>query len=188
MPLTLPKFTQKQMLLFTGAGCAMVMAGLLLVIDPSAHDRSRAEAVALKTGAKAGRTTEMRDAPDVGQLVDAPIFMMSTGASPYREKTLVLSGLAMSRYRKAVLVSIDGAVPRWMSVGEAVGDITLLDVTGDGGVFDTPLGQRTLSVASSAALAANGQGDIQVSRPPVISGNDDDDGKPYVRPPLASGE
>lgn len=149
--------------LILGTGAAMAAAGLLvlLVVDPTHGDNARLDAVA--TAAKAGpRLSALSQnvgySEDFALLTQRPIFVMTTGAGAYKDKTFQLFGVSISAGRKAVLVSIDGAPPVWVSAGQISGDVQLIDADARSARFDTPLGERTVSMNDPAPSATPGSG------------------------------
>jgi hypothetical protein len=130
-----------------GAAAAMIGILLLVLINPTAADARRLDAVAQQMDSLPKTTpppTRLAVA-DTAQLMQQPIFTMSVGANAYKDKAVKLFGVSVTPNRRAALVSIDGQEPVWMSVGEAEGDLILLDVGGAGVRFDTPVGPRTVT-------------------------------------------
>jgi len=132
------------------SGCAVAVAGALLtlVVDPTKGLQDRLDNLPSAHGLALpmAKTAQI----DVAGLVDKPIFVMTTGPGAYKDKTLQLFGLAISPGRKAVLVSVDGAPPVWMAVGDTSDDIRLADVGTNGASFDTPVGPRTVGLSDAA--------------------------------------
>ena len=149
--------------LILGTGAATAAAGLvvLLLLDPTRGDIARLDAMA--TAARAGPQLSAL-AQNVGYnedfalLTQRPIFVMTTGAGAYKEKTFQLFGVSISPGRKAVLVSIDGAPAAWVSAGQITGDVQLIDADVSHARFDTPLGERTVSINDPAPASAPGAG------------------------------
>ena len=147
------------------AGCAVAVAGALLTlaVDPTRGLRDRLDALPQAHGLNL--PVAKRTQVDVAGLAEKPIFVMTTGPAAYKDKTLQLFGLAISPGRKAVLVSVDGAPPVWMAVGDMAGDIRLADVGTNGASFETPVGPRTVGL-SDAAPAKGAAGASASSQPP----------------------
>ena len=149
--------------LILGTGALTAAAGLLvlLLIDPTHGDNARLDA--MTTAAKAGpRLSSLAQNAGYGEdfalLTQRPIFVMTTGAGAYKDKTFQLFGVSISPGRKAVLVSIDGAPPVWVSAGQISGDVQLIDADVRSARFDTPLGERTVSMNDPAPTATPGTG------------------------------
>ena len=114
--------------LILGTGAATATAGLLILLmfDPTRGDNGRLDALA--AAAQAGpRLSSLAQSVGYGEdfalLTQRPIFVMTTGAGAYKEKTFKLFGVSISAGRKAVLVSIDGATAAWVSAGQLSGDV-----------------------------------------------------------------
>ncbi len=140
-------------------GCAVAVGGALLtlVIDPTKGLQTRLDDLPQAHGLSlpVARKTQI----DIAGLAEKPIFVMTTGPAAYKEKTLQLFGLAISPGRKAVLVSVDGATPVWMAIGDMAGDIRLADVGTNGASFETPVGPRMVGLSDAApAKAGNAAG------------------------------
>lgn len=131
-------------------GCAVAVAGALfsLVIDPTKGLQDRLDALPQAHGLNL--PVSQKSQIDVAGLAAKPIFVMTTGPGAYKDKALQLFGVAISPGRKAALVSVDGAAPVWMAVGEQAGDIRLADVGTNGASFDTPIGPRTVGLNDAA--------------------------------------
>ena len=145
------------------SGCAVAVAGALLtlIVDPTKglQDRLDNLPAAHDLALPISRTTPI----DVAGLIDKPIFVMTTGPGAYKDKTLQLFGIAISPGRKAVLVSVDGAAPAWMAVGDTAGDIRLADVGTNGASFDTPVGPRMVGLSDPAPPKAGAVGAASAS-------------------------
>jgi hypothetical protein len=137
--------------LMTSAAVAVAVLLLSLVFDPTRADVRRMDAL---------QTLKLRDSPppaltavgdDAALLSGRPIFIMSTGAGAYKDKTFQVFGLSISPGRKAALVAIDGGQPSWISVGQVSDDVQLIDVTATSARFDTPLGERVVSINDTPA-------------------------------------
>ena len=137
--------------LMTSAGAAVAVLLLSLVFDPTRADVRRMDAL---------QTLKLRASPspvltavgdDAALLSGRPIFIMSTGAGAYKDKTFQVFGLSISPGRKAALVAIDGGQPSWISVGQVSDDVQLIDVTATSARFDTPLGERVVSINDTPA-------------------------------------
>jgi len=131
-------------------GCAVAVAGALLslVVDPTKSLQDRLDALPRAHSLSLPMTKASQ--VDIAGLAAKPIFIMTSGPGAYKDKTLQLFGLAISPGRRAALVSIDGAAPAWMAVGDAAGDIRLTDVGTNGASFETPIGSRTVELTDSA--------------------------------------
>jgi len=148
-------------ILGAGAISALVCALMLLVFDPTHGDMRRLDAMteAAHQAPKLSGAQQISYAQDTDMLAQRPIFAMTTGTGAYKEKTFQLFGVSISPSRKAVLVSIDGAPPVWISVGQVSGDVQLIDADGRGARFDTPLGERTVIFSDPAPGAASAGGE-----------------------------
>jgi hypothetical protein len=129
-----------------GAGAAAAAALLTLLIDPTAHTRTRLDD--LKT-AGLPEVASRRASIDPAGLSGAPIFVMTSGPSAYKERSVQVFGISISPKRKAALVGVDGAAPVWMTAGESAGDLRLSDVGTNGVSFDTPVGPRTVTLSDA---------------------------------------
>ena len=85
---------------------------------------------------------------DLGVLTQAPIFVMTSGTGAYKERAIVVSGIAVSPGRHAALISIENGPAHWLSVGDHDGDLRLDSVGMSGVVFDTPIGPRSQPITS----------------------------------------
>jgi hypothetical protein len=135
------------------AAVATVVTAFSLLIDPTSGMNDRLDAIEPVFGkalvADAGRVVKI----DAARMAQAPIFVMTSGAGAYKEKTFQLFGVSVSSKRKAALVSIDGAAAAWMIAGMQNGDVRLLDVGGNGAVFETPVGTRNVALTDAPAAA-----------------------------------
>ncbi len=137
--------------LIVGAG-AIAGFSLLCVfglLDPTHTDQARLDLLSASAKSAHGldaSTNRVSYNSEMDTLIQSPIFVMTTGASAYSEKTLQIFGVSISNTRKAALVSIAGATPVWMRAGELVGDIQLTDVDAISAHFDTPLGARDINL------------------------------------------
>lgn len=131
-----------------GAAAAGVAALLTLIVDPTAGAGSRLDGL---------KTTPVTMGPaarltiDTAGLADAPIFVMTSGPSAYKDHSVQVFGISISPRRKAALVAIDGTQPVWMAVGETSGDLRLGDVGTNGVSFDTPVGPRLVTLSDAPA-------------------------------------
>lgn len=149
--------------LILGTGAASAAAGLLvlLLVDPTRGDNARLDdmTTAAKDGPRLSALSQnVGYNEDFALLTQRPIFVMTTGAGAYKEKTFQLFGVSISPGRKAVLVSIDGAPAAWVSAGQISGDVQLIDADAGHARFDTPLGERAVSMNDAAPTAAPGTG------------------------------
>ncbi|MDV6331306.1 hypothetical protein [Asticcacaulis sp. 201] len=133
---------------------------LSIVIDPTHSDRGRLDTAAqsLASAPRVGPVAKNASfSTNLAALTERPIFVMSTGANAYTEKAFQLFGVSISSDRRAALVSIDGAPATWVKVGELRGDVQLIDVSASTARFDTPIGERSVTLndpAPSASAAA----------------------------------
>lgn len=154
MPVTVPVTQSKQMqtALLAGAALVTLATAFMLLVDPTSGMNRRVDAVEPMLGKaatiEAGRAVKI----DAARMAQTPIFVMTSGAAAYKEKTFQLFGVSVSSRRKAALVSIDGAPAAWMTAGAANGDVRLVDVRGNGAVFETPVGTRTVSLSDPAPV------------------------------------
>ena len=147
------------------AGCAVAVAGALvsLLLDPTKGLQDRLDVLPQAHGL----SLPMARKPqlDITGLAERPIFVMTTGPGAYKEKALQLFGLAISPGRKAALVSVDGAVPAWMAVGDMAGDIRLADVGTNAARFETPIGPRTIGLNDAAPAKPGAPGAASTATP-----------------------
>ncbi len=150
-----PAIDPTKMALVSGAAVAVAGALLMLAVDPTKSLLDRLDALPQAHGLSLpiAKKTDL----DIAALAEKPIFVMTTGPAAYKDKTLQLFGVAISPGRKAALVSVDGAAPSWMAVGDMAGDIRLADVGTNGASFETPVGPRTVGL-NDAAPAKLGAG------------------------------
>ena len=145
-----------RLVLATGAVTASLLFALLSVLDPTSADAKRLDRVGnIANGAPrlASLTKPASTRGDMDGLIQAPIFVMTTGNGAYAEKTFQLFGVSISGDRKAALVGIDGAAPVWIRTGQLNGDIQLIDVNAGGARFDTPVGERTVNMSDTPPVA-----------------------------------
>lgn len=144
---------QVQTALLAGAAVATLATAFTLLVDPTSGMNARMDAVEPLLGKavtiEAGRAVKI----DAARMAQTPIFVMTSGAAAYKEKTFQLFGVSVSSRRKAALVSIDGAPATWMTAGSVNGDLRLVEVGGNGAVFETPVGTRTVSLSDPAPAA-----------------------------------
>ncbi len=147
------------------AGCVVAVAGAMafLVIDPTKGLQSRLDDLPQAHGL--ALPVSKKPQLDIAGLVERPIFVMTTGPGAYKDKTLQLFGLAISPGRKAALVSVDGAAATWMAVGDAAGDLRLVDVGTNGARFDTPIGPRTVGLNDAAPAKPAAAGTSPIAGP-----------------------
>lgn len=134
------------------SACSVIAISIFsLMFDPTRADVKQMDALEmLKLNAET--TTSLNPvSEDVTLLSSRPIFIMSTGAGAYKDKTFRIFGLSISPGRKAALVAIDGGQPAWISVGQVSDDVQLTDVTATSARFDTPLGERIISINDAPA-------------------------------------
>ena len=146
-----------KMTLIGAVATAVVVALITLLFDPTASYGSRLDAVDAMAASSHRLIASVPAKLDVARLAQAPLFVMTTGAAAYKEKTFQLFGVSISPRRKAALVSIDGATAVWMTVGSATGDIRLADVGTNGASFETPVGVKNVNLSDPVA-AQPGQG------------------------------
>ena len=80
-----------------------------------------------------------------------PVFALTTGPGAVADIPVTLSGIALTRTRRAVLVSIGGKPADWLALGATRDGVTLMAVTGAGATVDTPTGFKTLSFSDNTA-------------------------------------
>ncbi len=146
--------TNLQLTCIAGAAAAAVATAGFALYDPTSADLDRVAQAAAMAGRLSHRlkADTIRNA-DAGALMQQPIFIMSTGPTAYHDKALSVSGIAITRGRRAALVSVDGGALRWLQVGESANGLTLTDVRIDGATFDTPVGPRFVGLSSAPATA-----------------------------------
>jgi len=141
-----------RLILGTGALTASLAFAVLSLLDPTHADTKQLDHIA-RTAQSAPRLASLTKPAsfrsDLDGLVQAPIFVMTTGTGAYTEKTFQLFGVSISGDRKAALVGIDGAAPVWIRTGQLNGDIQLLDVSAGSARFDTPVGERTINLSDA---------------------------------------
>lgn len=142
-----------------GIGAAIAAslgAVVVFVADPAQPVNARLDLIQtqMKALPKAGPIAAGATLSDVTLLAQQPIFVMSTGANAYKEKTVKLIGISISPGRKAALVSVDGQPAVWMGIGETQDELVLIEVGSNAVRFDTPVGARTISINEPAAGGA----------------------------------
>ena len=149
-----PAIDPMKLALISGAAVAVAGALLSLAVDPTKGLQDRLDALPQAHGLSlpVAKKPEL----DIAALAEKPIFVMTTGPAAYKDKTLQLFGVAISPGRKAALVSVDGAPPGWMAVGDMAGDIRLADVGTNGASFETPVGPRMIGLNDSAPAKPGG--------------------------------
>ena len=83
-----------------------------------------------------------------------PLFPLSSGPSAVADVAIELFGIVKSPTKVAALVSIGGGDPQWLAVGQARGEVSLMEVGAEKVVFDTPAGLKTVSLTDANAGAA----------------------------------
>ena len=148
-----------------GVATAVVVAIAALVYDPTSAFAGRLDAVDLmvSSGHKLAAVTPAK--LDIGRLAQTPLFVMTTGAAAYKERSFQLYGVSISAQRKAALVSIDGAPASWMAVGASNGDVRLTDVGTNGVSFETPVGQKVVSLTDTPSTAGSAGQSSSASNP-----------------------
>jgi hypothetical protein len=145
-----------RLILGAGALTASVAFAVLSLLDPTHADTKQLDHIASAAQSAprlASLTKPASFRSDMDGLVQAPIFVMTTGIGAYTEKTFQLFGVSISGDRKAALVGIDGAAPVWIRMGQLNGDIQLLDVSASSARFDTPVGERTVNLSDAPPAA-----------------------------------
>ncbi|PXA95303.1 hypothetical protein DMC25_00940 [Caulobacter sp. D4A] len=119
------------------------------------------------------RTAGKPAAPVVGDWAGAPTLF--DAVSP-PEPQVRLFGLSRSTRRKAALISIGGASPVWMTLGEARDGVTLDAVLADsitidtvGGPRDVRLGEATGGASGEVGSAALGAANKSVDGPEIAA-------------------
>ena len=90
-----------------------------------------------------------------GRILAAPLFALTTGPGAVTDVAVRLDGVAMTPTRRAALVSIDGKPAQWMTVGQALDGVTLMEVQSAKVSVDTATGFKDVGLWD-APLAANG--------------------------------
>lgn len=80
----------------------------------------------------------------------SPVFAMTTGPGAVTEIPVALSGLAVTKTRKAALISIGGKPADWLDVGATRDGVTIVAVSGAGATIDTQTGFRSIGLLSVA--------------------------------------
>lgn len=155
MPVTASNAQARQVhtALLAGAGVVTLVTAFMLLVDPTAGINQRMDAVEPMLGKAVTIEADRAVKIDAARMAQTPIFVMTSGAAAYKEKMFQLFGVSVSLRRKAALVSIDGAPATWITAGDTSGDVRLVDVGGNGAVFETPVGTRTVSLSDPAPAA-----------------------------------
>jgi len=162
--------TNLQLTCIAGAAAAVVATAGFALYDPTSADLDRVAQAAATTGRLSHRLkAETLRTADAGALMQQPIFIMSTGPAAYHDKAIGVSGIAITRSRRAALVSLDGQPVRWLQVGESSGGLTLTGVRIDGATFDTPIGPRFVGLSSGPAAPAATDGGAQPAAPATVN-------------------
>lgn len=136
-----------QIALIGGASAATFVTLLALSIDPTTRANQRLDSIDQLLTQRLSLGADAAPHADVSRLAQTPLFVMTTGAAAYKEKTFALFGVSISPRRKAALLSIDGANPVWIAVGTTNGDIRLSDVGTNGVNLETPVGERQVMMS-----------------------------------------
>jgi len=83
---------------------------------------------------------------DTTNLINNPLFVMTVGPKAYKNSQYQIMGISISPKRKAVLLSIDSATPRWVDVGGNIGDSRVVSINSDHIKIDTPIGIKDVYV------------------------------------------
>lgn len=83
------------------------------------------------------------------RILAAPLFALTTGPGAVTEATIHLEGLVITPALKAVLVSIDGKTPDWLTLGASRDGVTLIDVQGSKATFDTATGFKDVGLGDA---------------------------------------
>ncbi len=147
-------------------------AWLLLGAGAAASGRLEATRTELQA---TQRTASRRssDATALSILAGHPLFALTNGPGAVAEPVVRMSGLACWPGRKAALLSVDGAAEQWILVGQAAGQVTLIDVLPTRAVVETPFGRKDVGLSSPAAASsgpAPGPGLAVPSTPDAIPG------------------
>ena len=91
----------------------------------------------------------------VDGLITKPLFPPQTGEGAYVEPEVRLDGISISRGRAAALISIAGASPQWVRMGEELNGVTLVRVLNGAVLVDLGSGEKELALGQR--LAGTGQ-------------------------------
>jgi len=142
----------RTVVLSTALFAGLVLATLLWVLTGNGADRRLALAQA-SLASDQGRFSPAAT-PDPSAmlrvLLGKPLFRVPTATDTSASTTIELQGLARSPDRTAALVSLGGAAPQWITVGQSVGEITLVQVGSDDALFDLPQGLKTVTLGAPA--------------------------------------
>jgi hypothetical protein len=95
---------------------------------------------------------------DLATLAARPLFVLAGGPGAAPETPVRLDGVAIALGRRAALVAVGPKPTQWLTVGQAVDGVKLLEVHPDGAVVDTPTGIRRLSPTGVPSAAAHSVG------------------------------
>ncbi len=143
------------------AGLALAL-GLWLLIgrDPPAI----AAVAGLETRLAAARPVATSRASAVDALtvraLGSPVFALTTGPAAVADIPVTMTGIALTRTRKAALISVGAKPADWLDLGATRDGVTLMSVTVAGATVDTPTGFK--------ALTLNGGGVGPASAPPPV--------------------
>jgi len=89
------------------------------------------------------------------RVLASPVFALTTGPGAVADIPVSMTGIAVTRMRKAALVSIGAKPADWLVQGATRDGVTLMSVTVAGATVDTPTGFKALSLSDSAAGPAS---------------------------------
>lgn len=146
--------------LLIAAPVGLGLGGLAWVVFLSgraeAHRLDAVEA-ALQSAPRAQRSAAVAS-PPIAQILNAPLFALTTGPGAVAEAVVRLEGLSRAGGRQAALLSIDGKPAQWLELGATRDGVTLSQVMGSKVVVDTvtglkevPLGGQSSPQPSSSA-------------------------------------
>ena len=107
--------------------------------------------------------------PLVAEAVTHPLFALTTGPGAQVEPAVLVTGVARTSYRRAALVSVNGAPAAWLAVGESSGSVSIVDVAPPKVVVETPFGRKDVYLGEGAAGSAGTSGAASpASRPDTL--------------------
>ncbi|MFZ4602922.1 MAG: hypothetical protein ACOYM8_10740 [Caulobacterales bacterium] len=134
-------------LLVAGAVFGAVSSLILAFCEPNAGIERAAERYLKSVGQAVAALPKRPTTVDATRLIDAPV--LSIAVDPSALTPIVLLGTAITPARRAALVSVAGAPPLWLQIGDHVRDMTLVSLDHATASFETPFGVRTVALAGS---------------------------------------
>jgi hypothetical protein len=147
-------------------------AGMILLCADALSASSELSDLEQQAGGRPIAVKAVHSDTDLAMLTAHPLFALTMGAGATPEVTVRLDGVAIALGRRAALVAVGPKSAQWLTVGQAVDEVKLLEVHPDGVVVDTPTGIRKLTPTGLPSKephpASAGVGTGPTSSPPGL--------------------